>query len=34
MVQGCVHKFDCTECTFTMTASSLLAMFEHDGSSI
>jgi hypothetical protein len=33
-VQGCVHKFDCTECTFTMTASSLLAIFEHDGSSI
>jgi hypothetical protein len=33
-VQGCVHKFDCTECTFTMTASSLLAIFEYDGSSI
>jgi hypothetical protein len=27
-VQGCVHKFDCTECTFTMTASSVLAILN------
>jgi hypothetical protein len=26
--QGCVHKFDCTECTFTMTASSVLAILN------